>query len=91
LVAPFQAVYRGFCDATGVFVGMGSVVVVVVVGGTVVVDVVVVVVVGGTAVVVVGSVVVVVVGGVVGKVVQVFAASGPDAWSAGVVATAAPL
>ena len=87
--------YRPFCDVTEVFVGVGRVVVGAVVVGAVVVGAVVVgaVVVGA---VVVGAVVVVVVvvgvaGGLVGKVVQAFEASGPDTWSAGTVATAAPL
>jgi hypothetical protein len=90
LAAPVHAVYRGFCEVTEVFDGVGKVAggaVVVVVEGTV--DVVVVV--GGTVVMVVGSVVGVVVGGVVGKLVQALATSGPDTWSAGVVATDAPL
>ena len=77
--------YRPFCDVTEVFVGVGRVVVGAVVVGAVVVGAVVV----GAVVVVV--VVVGVAGGLVGKVVQAFEASGPDTWSAGTVATAAPL
>jgi hypothetical protein len=83
-----QAGYRPFCDVTEVFVGVGRVVVGAVVVGAVVVGAVVVVVV---VVVVVGAVVAVVAGGLLGKVVQAFEASGPDTWSAGTVATAAPL
>jgi hypothetical protein len=93
-----QAGYRPFCDVTEVFVGVGRVVVGAVVVGAVVVGAVVVgavvvgaVVVGAVVVVVVVVVGAVVAGGLLGKVVQAFEASGPDTWSAGTVATAAPL
>jgi hypothetical protein len=86
MAAPAQAGYEPYYDVTEVFVVVGRLVVgvVVVVVGAVIVGAVIV----GAAVVVVGSVVD---GGLVGKVVQPIEVSGVDTWSAGTVATAAPL